>query len=342
MCYWLSAGGKGIPRRPKILLVSNVDAPFVQADRDILGELGDVRFLDYRGRRSLGRLVLEVATADLTVCWFVLGYATTAVLLGSLLSKPTILIAGGWDVAAVPEIGYGAMTTTRRIRLTSFALRHATSVLAVSEHTKTEVNRWVNRDITVVYNGVDTDYYSPAGSREKQVLTVAGVGNEVRYRKKGIGTFLKVAERLPEVRFVIVGRNSLAWDNRIRSIAPPNVYVAGQVSKADLRDLYRRSRVYAQLSVHESFGVALAEGMACGCVPVATDRAALPEVVGDAGYIVPVGDVERIGESLTRALADEKTGWKARERVETKFSLRARKRALREIVEGVCSRRAGI
>ena len=87
---------------------------------------------------------------------------------------------------------------------------------------------------------------------------------------------------------------------------------------------YQKAKVYCQLSYYESFGVALAEAMACECVPVIADRGALPEVIGDVGFYVPYGDPEATAEAIGKALKSGK-GAEARERIKTMFSLERRR-----------------
>lgn len=314
--------------RPRILLVSSGLSTFVEQDRSLLGEVGNVDLLLYRGKRDLASLFGRVARSDVVVCWFVLGYATTAVAISLVFGKPTLLIAGGWDVATVPEIGYGAMRWPSRIRKTRYALRHATRILAVSGYTRGEVARWTNRHVAVVYNGVDTDFFRPDGNRLKQVVTVAGVRNETRFRTKGLDVLFATASRLPAVPFLVVGGNSPEWDRKMKAIAPSNVRILGSIDRTRLREAYRSSWVYAQLSAHESFGVALAEAMACGCVAVVSDRGALPEVVGDAGYVVPYGDPDATADALKHALDDSEACHTARGRVVAMFSRERRRRAL--------------
>ena len=60
----------------------------------------------------------------------------------------------------------------------------------------------------------------------------------------------------------------------------------GWLSDEELEDLYRRASVYVQASRHEGFGLAVAEAMLAGCVPVVMDVTAMPEVVGEAGVLV--------------------------------------------------------
>jgi glycosyltransferase involved in cell wall biosynthesis len=78
--------------------------------------------------------------------------------------------------------------------------------------------------------------------------------------------------------------------------------VIENVPYATLISALKTAKVYCQLSYTESFCVAVLEAMACGCIPVVTDRDALPEVVGDVGFIVPYGDVEKTREAILSAL----------------------------------------
>jgi glycosyltransferase involved in cell wall biosynthesis len=67
--------------------------------------------------------------------------------------------------------------------------------------------------------------------------------------------------------------------------------------------------------------------MACECVPVVTDRGAIPEVVGDAGIYVPYGDPEATAQGIRQALSSEKGGT-ARQRIEEMFTIDKREEAL--------------
>lgn len=87
---------------------------------------------------------------------------------------------------------------------------------------------------------------------------------------------------------------------------------------------------------NESFGMALVEGMACECIPIVTDRGALPEVVGDTGFYVPYGTPKATAEAIKEALnSSGDLGKKARERIKNMFSIERRERELIEIIEGM-------
>ncbi len=184
----------------------------------------------------------------------------------------------------------------------------------------------------VLYNGIDVDKFRPKGEKENLVITVAsGSGNVITL--KGLNAFLGAASQLPEVKFLVLGLSKEDRD-KLEAKSTENVELCGYVSHEELVSFYQRARVYCQLSYRESFGVALAEAMACGCVPVVTDCGALPEVVGDAGFYVPYGDERKTAEGIKEALRS-KRGEMARNRIEEKFDLRKRERELFRLIKSL-------
>jgi glycosyltransferase involved in cell wall biosynthesis len=143
---------------------------------------------------------------------------------------------------------------------------------------------------------------------------------------KGLPTFLGAAAQLPDVSFVLVGRPGGDDElDRLAAVATPNVTFSGRVSDDELLALYRRAKVYAQLSAHEAFGVAVVEAMACACLPVLTDRGSLPEVAGDEARYIPYGSVERAADAIRAALGEvDDRGLRARERVAVRYTIERR------------------
>lgn len=79
----------------------------------------------------------------------------------------------------------------------------------------------------------------------------------------------------------------------------------GFVDDADLPVLISGALVYAYPSLHEGFGFPVLEAQACG-VPVLTSTvSSLPEVAGDAAWLVEPTDVGAIANGLYRLLTDE-------------------------------------
>lgn len=273
-------------------------------------------------------LVRTVMKTDIIYVWFAGFQAFVSVFLAKIFGKKLVIVAGGYDAAYVPEINYGVFTCWWRTMMAIFVYKNADLILTVSKYTKKELlQRITPKKVSVVYNGIDTKKFCPSGDKQNFVLTVGAI-NWSNIRKKGLENFVKVAKLLPETRFILVGRHDDSSINYLRAIAAENVEFTGPVSFNRLLELYRRAKVYVQISYHESFGVALAEAMACECVPVVTNKAALPEVAGKCGIYVPYGDIHATATAIKRAFKRAELGRCARERVVKMFSLEEREKNL--------------
>ena len=67
-------------------------------------------------------------------------------------------------------------------------------------------------------------------------------------------------------------------------------FLTGGLRARSLGDHYRAARIFVSASLHEGFGAPLLEAMSLGLPVVAVDSSAVPETVGDAGFIVPAHD----------------------------------------------------
>jgi glycosyltransferase involved in cell wall biosynthesis len=74
---------------------------------------------------------------------------------------------------------------------------------------------------------------------------------------------------------------------------------------ADLVGLYNGARLLVMPSFYEGFGLPALEAMQCGTPTVVSDRASLPEVVGEAGLLVDPDDPTAIAEACWRLLNDD-------------------------------------
>lgn len=329
-------------RKRRILFVKNTTRSFTEQDIEILRSNFDVCVVNFTSaKKDAFKLLRYVPKADASFIWFAGIHAFLAILVSKIFGRKSILVAGGYDVANEPSINYGLMRFPKSIpaRIAKFALRHADRVLAVSEFNKSEALRYANpKKVELVYNAVDCDKFKPQGEKNKDlVITVGGVTMQT-LKKKGLEVFVNTAKYLPNIKFILIGQ---AYDNSIellKAIAPPNVEFRGYIPHQELPKWYQKAKVYCQLSYHESFGLSLAEAMACGCVPVITNQAALPELVGDTGFYVPYGDPKATAEAIKEALKSD-TGEIARERVKRLFSIENRKEALVKLVEGVIDER---
>jgi len=162
---------------------------------------------------------------------------------------------------------------------------------------------------TVVYNGLDASVFRPLSGVKKEKGAILFVGN-VEDGKKGFPYLVKAMQCVrsgvtltvvdggsPHRRIAAALIKKLGVQHRIRFV--------GAASTEDLVCHYCRSEIAIVPSTHEGFGFPAAEAMACGTPVIASDGGALPEVVGDAGLIVPARDHEALAAAI-EALVDDR------------------------------------
>lgn len=209
-------------------------------------------------------------------------------------------------------------------RLALKGLRRAAAIVAISEFTKgtiVQMTSYPADRIHVVYRAVDRAVFKPLpvpdGFRRKYglevgVASILYVGSEdPRKNVEGlIRAFARVRDRVPGAQLAKVGAahfpverqrllslvDELGLDGRVRFL--------DHVSDDDLPLFYNAARVFVLPSFYEGFGLPALEAMSCGTPVVASDRASLPEVVGQGGVLVDPEDVEGLADAIAGLLAE--------------------------------------
>lgn len=283
--------------KKNILYIISGETGFKQNDEAILSDLGRVQkinIVSLAGILNFKNFRL-MKWCDSIVIWFASFHAIPFILLNKLFNKNLFIIAGGYDVANCPSINYGAMRFGYRRSIGQWMLSQCDNVISVSNSNKNEIlqNSLVapNR-IKLIYNAIELKNQQEKGEKTPQVLTVGEI-NEETILRKGLDRFIHVAKSFPDVQFIHIGKwtdkhgnSSKKAVNYLKNIAPKNVQFLGFVKKDVLENYFMDSKIYLQLSRHEAFGVSVVEAMNYGCIPIVANVFALPEVVGDNGFIV--------------------------------------------------------
>ena len=323
---------KGNKRKRKVLFIFSVAlSSFKQKDLDILTRHFDVQVINYKGLRSLFEILRGVLWADVTFSWFAGEYAFWAALLAKTFRKKSIVVAGGGEVAKVPEIGYGIMLNPKAARKVKLALKYSDKVLAVSEFNKKEILKYTDSNkVKLIYHGINYNKFGPGKVKENMVVTISNISN-IYVKRKGLDTYVKAAKYLPDTKFMIIGKPVEGAIEELKLMSPLNVEFTGFIPNEELLRYCQKAKVYCQLSIHEAFGIALAEAMLCECIPVVTNNAAIPEVVGATGFYVPYGDEKATAEAIKNALNSAR-GKEARERIKNVFPIERREEELVRII----------
>jgi glycosyltransferase involved in cell wall biosynthesis len=321
----------------RLLFVHSRKASFVAIDRDILAERFEIEDLFQPGRvPNLVKVIRGVLRADLVFGWFASWHTFLPVTIASFLRKPSVLVIGGFDTANMPDIGYGHQRGGLRMHASRWLFRRAGRLITHSNYTLREIeqNTPIPADrVTVVYLGVPDPFGEEPGDKERVALTVGAI-DRTTLVQKGQLPFVQAARELPDVRFVFAGKWLDDGVDELRAVAPPNVELTGWLSDEDLSAAYRRAAVYVQASRHEGFGLAVAEAMLAGCVPVVMNVTAMPEVVGDAGVLIESQRPADVADGVRRALAmGPAASRRARERILTTFPMESRREGILRVVD---------
>jgi len=321
----------------RILFVYSRRASFVEIDLDLLRERWEVREWAQPGRWANPLTVLrEVRRADVVFGWFASWHTFWPFTFARLLRTPSLLVVGGFDTANEPEIDYGYQQGGMRRRLASWIIRSASSLVANSEYSLSEIERNTPippERVRVVHHGVPDPFGDEPGAKEREALTVGAI-HHTTLVQKGQLPFVEAARLVPDVTFTFAGKWLDDSVEQLRSRAGENVRFTGWLSDDDLHEAYRRAAVYVQASRHEGFGLAVAEAMLAGCVPVVMNVTAMPEVVGDAGVLIESQDPPAVADGVRRALElGPGAARRARERVLTAFPMERRREGILRAVE---------
>ena len=192
-------------------------------------------------------------------------------------------------------------------------VRHVDRVVTVSAVAARSVARAFDlpdREVTVVWNGVDGETFCRLEGVERESGRILFVGDSEDRNKGFRYLLLALRELAPSLSFhlFVVQR---AWSKRSPLLArelelEERITFLDSLPPEELVRQYNRAQLLVSPSLYEGFGLPAAEALACGTPVIATTAGALPEIVEDgvSGLLVPPGEVAPLAEAL-RTLVDD-------------------------------------
>ncbi|MDZ7832406.1 MAG: glycosyltransferase family 4 protein [Desulfobacterales bacterium] len=183
-------------------------------------------------------------------------------------------------------------------------------IITVSKCARADISRAFDIDedrFSVVPNGINTDFFYPIEDIPRQANRII-VTNSADTPLKGLHYMLEAIAKISarrDIRLIVVGtpkKNGMVI-KLIRKLGIGRlVTFTGRISYEEFVRQYARATVSVVPSVYEGFGLPAGEAMACGVPVISTTGGALPEVVGDAGILVPPKDSEALARALVSVL----------------------------------------
>jgi len=157
--------------------------------------------------------------------------------------------------------------------------------------------------VEVLHPAVRVEFFgqvfsTPFKEREKLIVTISRISPE-----KKLEAIVDAAKMLPDYRFVIMG--SMGWAHsklaikalrsRIETLKVDNVEIRTNVSDEEIRSMLGRARFYLHPPFAEHFGIAIAEAMVAGAVPIVyRDGGGWTDLVSPVDHTLGYEDVNQV------------------------------------------------
>ncbi len=208
-------------------------------------------------------------------------------------------------------------------KLTRHSVGQAAHVVAISEHTKSDVEKFYGYDskkITVIYPasqmvkimkneevlgqlqklGVKKPYFVYVGTLQPRK-------NIVRL----VEAFEQCAKSHPQIQLVLAGKVGWLGEPILEKIKTSplsgRITLLGFVSEEEKQALIQGAEASVLVGLYEGFGIPPLESIQLGTPPVVSNVSSLPEVVGSAGVFVDPFDVGSIADGLNEVLSWSKS-----------------------------------
>ena len=205
-----------------------------------------------------------------------------------------------------------------------YAVRRADHILAVSSATKNDLINMLNvphEKITVQHHGVNPRFHPIQDDERKQqhkklnlpeqyILTVGTLEP-----RKNIPALLSAYETLPKTirdayALVLVGQLGWLFDETLQRIkqlqeSGLNIIIRSDILDEQLPIVYNLASVFVLPSFYEGFGMPILEAMACSIPIIASNTSSLPEIIGEAGILIPPENHDELAHMITHVLNND-------------------------------------
>jgi glycosyltransferase involved in cell wall biosynthesis len=168
--------------------------------------------------------------------------------------------------------------------------------VAISHHVAGRIRRYYNREASVIYPPVDTEFFRPDSVvPDRYALIVSAL---VPYKKIDLAIEACRRARVP-LKIAGDGPDRAALERS----ASGDVEFLGRRSNEEIRELYRRAAV-TLLPGEEDFGIVPLEAQACGRPVVAYGRGGACETVvpGETGFLADEATPDAFADAICRAI----------------------------------------
>ncbi len=207
------------------------------------------------------------------------------------------------------------------------SLKKAKKIIAVSQHTAKDLQKFFklpSEKIEVVYNGVEDreDLNKAAPQTAEQICKKFNISKDfilfigtLQPRKNVEGVVkaylsLRGSEIFNDYQLVIAGQKGWNYQEIFRLANQPKlkkkIIFTEYISRGDKIKLLNAASLFVFPSFYEGFGLSILEAMQQGTPVITSNISSMPEVAGEAGYLVDPYRVDEIVTGMRKILSDRK------------------------------------
>lgn len=234
--------------------------------------------------------------------------------------------ARGWRERVMIKRWHSFLSMQKKV------IKQLRNIVTVSDCSRQDIARDFGLQpvgISLVHNGICIEDFRPMPQVQRnplRLMATCSADQPLKGLRYLLHAYARLLKKYPDLELLLVSRPNPGGktENLVKrlGIADKVKFVSG-ISTEQMVRYYAEAAIAVVPSVYEGFGLPAGEAMACGVPVVSTDGGALPEVVGGAGVIVPVKNVDALTEAIDSLLQDEPRradlGLLARKRIEENF-----------------------
>ena len=256
------------------------------------------------------------------------------------------------DIAFLLDDSFFSWTTRTAIHtMTSFAIKRADRIIAISESTKRDIEKHfkVNaNNVSVIPRSYNSDVYRPVGKDNIQnikkkynirdnYLLYVGTLEPRKNLVRLIQAYYKVKNEGQDCNLVITGAKGWLYES-ILSLTEElglnkDIIFTGWVPETELPILMSGAVVLVYPSLYEGFGLPILQAMACGTPVITSNISSMPEVVGDAGILINPYNSDEIADAIRQVLVNSGLRQSLAERSLVRAGLFSIEQETRQIIE---------
>lgn len=234
--------------------------------------------------------------------------------------------ARGWRERLLIRRWHSFLTMQKKV------IKQLRNIVTVSDCSRQDIARDFGLQpagISLVHNGICIEDFRPMPEIERnplRLMATCSADQPLKGLRYLLHAYARLLGKYPDLELLLVSKPNPGGktEKLVKRLGiVDKVRFVNGISTEQMARYYAEAAIAIVPSVYEGFGLPAGEAMACGVPVVSTDGGALPEVVGDAGVIVPVKNVDALVEAIDSLLQDEprraQLGLLARKRIEENF-----------------------